>query len=72
MVKAIQELKHENDQLKSKNEIAQAMNENLKTATNELNARLTKFEKMQSQLVADIEKLKANNDETTKVSLGTK
>lgn len=72
IVKAIQDLKKENDQLIAKNEIAQVVNENLKTATNELNARLTKFEKMQIQLVAEIEKLKANNDENTKVSLGTK
>lgn len=72
IVKAIQDLKKENDQLKVINEVAQVVNEKLKTTTVELNARLTKFEKMQSQLVADIEKLKANNDETTKVSLGTK
>jgi hypothetical protein len=72
IVKAIQDLKKENDQLKAKNEIAQVVNENLKTTTAELNDRLTKFEEMQTQLVAEIEKLKANNDETTKVSLGTK
>ncbi len=72
IVKAIQDLKKENDQLKAKNEVAQVVNENLITTTNELNTRLTKFEKMQSQLIAEIEKLKANNDETTKVSLGTK
>ncbi|PIP76729.1 MAG: hypothetical protein COW85_12640 [Ignavibacteria bacterium CG22_combo_CG10-13_8_21_14_all_37_15] len=72
LVNAIQELKHENDQLKVKNEVAQAANENLKTTTVRLNERLTKFEKMQTLLVAEIEKLKANNDETTKVSLGTK
>lgn len=51
MVKAIQDLKKENDVLKD---------------------RLTKFEKMQTLLVAEIEKIKANNYETTKVSLGTK
>ncbi|MDP2303937.1 MAG: tail fiber domain-containing protein [Ignavibacteria bacterium] len=72
IVKAIQDLKKENDQLKAKNEVAQVVNENLKTSTNELNTRLTKFEKMQSQLIAEIEKLKANNDGTTKVSMGTK
>ncbi|NCS90655.1 MAG: hypothetical protein AUJ54_05330 [Ignavibacteria bacterium CG1_02_37_35] len=72
IVKAIQDLKKENDQLKVKNEVAQAANENLKTTTVRLNERLTKFEKMQTLLVAEIEKLKANNDETTKVSLGTK
>ena len=72
IVKAIQDLKTENDQLKAKNEVAQVVNENLKTATDELNARLTKFENMQAQLVAEIEKLKTANDETTKVSLGTK
>ncbi len=72
IVKAIQDLKTENDQLKEKNEVAQVVNENLKTTTDELNERLTKFEKMQAQLVAEIEKLKANNNESTKVSLGEK
>ena len=72
IVKAIQDLKRENDQLKAKNEVAQVVNENLKTTTDDLKERLTKFEKMQTQLVAEIEKLKSNNDETTKVSLGTK
>jgi len=72
IVKAIQDLKKENDELKEKNEVAQVVTENLKTATNALNERLTKFEKMQTQLVAEIEKLKANHNETTQVSLGTK
>ncbi|NCQ19605.1 MAG: hypothetical protein GW805_14925, partial [Ignavibacteria bacterium] len=43
IVKAIQDLKKENDQLKVKNEVAQAANENLKTTTVRLNERLTKF-----------------------------
>jgi hypothetical protein len=51
VVKAIQDLKKENDELKD---------------------RLTKFEKMQTLLVAEIENLRANNNEMTKVSLGTK
>jgi hypothetical protein len=72
IVKAIQDLKKENDQLKVKNEVAQVANENLKITTAELNDRLTKFEKMQTLLIAEIERLKTNNDETTKVSLGTK
>ncbi|MDP3149393.1 MAG: tail fiber domain-containing protein [Ignavibacteria bacterium] len=72
IVKAIQDLKRENDQLKAKNEVAQVVNENLKTTTDDLKERLIKFENMQTQLVAEIEKLKSNNDETTKVSLGTK
>lgn len=49
MVKAIQDLKKENDELK---------------------ARLTKFEQMGNMLTAEIEKLKTNSNETTKVSLG--
>ncbi|MFA5832211.1 MAG: tail fiber domain-containing protein [Bacteroidota bacterium] len=72
IVKAIQDLKKENDVLKSKNEMSQVANENLKTTTDELKNRLTKYEKMQIQLAAEIEKLKANNNETTNVSLGTK
>lgn len=72
IVKAIQDLKKENDQLKVKNEVAQVANENLKITTAELNDRLTKFEKMQTLLVAEIEKLKTNYDEAAKVSLGTK
>lgn len=77
LVKAIQELKEENDLLKAKNEVAQVVNQNLKTTTeklkttsDELKVRLTQFEKMQSILVAEIEKIKANNNETTKVSMG--
>ncbi len=49
IVKAIQDLKEENDELK---------------------ARLIKFEQMQNTLTAEIEKLEANNNENTKVSLG--
>ncbi len=51
IVKAIQDLKKENDDLK---------------------ARLIKFEQMQNTLTAEIEKLVANNNEITKVSLGEK
>jgi len=58
MVKAIQDLKKENDELK--------------TATVELTARLTRFELLQNMLVAEIEKLKTNNNESVKVSLGEK
>ena len=72
MVKAIQDLKLENDALKAKAEITQADNTELKTTTAQLLARLSKFEKMQSQMVSEIEKLKANLSEVSNVSLGTK
>jgi hypothetical protein len=57
MVKAIQDLKNDNDELK--------------TTTVELKVRLTKFEQMHNMLVNEIEKLKTNN-EAVKVSLGEK
>ena len=65
MVKAIQELKKENDEL-------QVANNELKTSNIELASRLNKFEKIQNMLVTEIEKLNKNNDEFTKVSLGEK
>jgi hypothetical protein len=79
MVKAIQDLKKENDELKVANEElkikvenVQVANEELKATTVGLTDRLTKFEQMQNMLVAEIEKLKTNNNETTKVTLGEK
>jgi hypothetical protein len=69
MIKAIQELKKEKDV-----EIAElkTANDELKSTTFELKERLSKFEQMQNMLVAEIEKLKINNNENTKVSLGEK
>lgn len=69
IVKSIQELKREKDE-----EIAKLKKENdeLKAITVELKDRLTKFEQMQNMLVTEIEKLKTNNNEITKVSLGEK
>ena len=58
IVKAIQDLKKENDELKTKNV--------------ELTNKLNKFEQMQNTLVTEMEKLEANNNENTKVSLGEK
>jgi septal ring factor EnvC (AmiA/AmiB activator) len=65
IVKAIQDLKKENDGLKAKNENFQAANDKLMD-------RLSRFEKMQTILVTEIEELRSNNNETTKVSLETK
>jgi hypothetical protein len=56
IVKAIQDLKKENDELKAANA--------------ELTSKLNKFVQMQNTLAAEVEKLKASNNETTKVSLG--
>jgi hypothetical protein len=58
IVKAIQDLKKENDELKSTNV--------------ELTSKLSKFEQTLNLLVAEIERLKTNNNATTKVSLGEK
>ena len=46
--------------------------QDLKKENDELRARLIKFEQMQNTLTAEIEKLVANNNEITKVSLGEK
>ena len=54
MVKAIQDLKKENDELL-------AANDKLKDATVTLTEKLSKFEQIQNMLVAEIEKLKTNN-----------
>ena len=54
MVKAIQELKIENDELRNKND--------------NLEEKLAKFEQMQSYLVDEIEKLKSNEGEVLKTS----
>ena len=77
MVKAIQDLKKENDELKAVNdklknkvENVQVANEELKVTTVELKDRLINFEQMQNMLAAEMEKLKTNNNETTNVSLG--
>jgi len=65
IVKAIQDLKKENDVLKAKNENFQAANDKLMD-------RLSRFEKMQTILVTAIEELRSSNNETIKVSLETK
>lgn len=65
IVKAIQDLKKENDELL-------AANDKLKDATVTLTEKLFKFEHTQNMLVAEIEKLKTNNDYDTNVSLGEK
>jgi hypothetical protein len=44
--------------------------EELKKENDELTNKLTKFEQMKNMLIAEIEKLKTNNNETTKVSIG--
>jgi len=54
MVKAIQELKTENDELKNKND--------------KLEEKLSKFEQTQNYLVSEIEKLKSNEGEILKTS----
>jgi hypothetical protein len=79
MVKAIQELKKANDELRAahgtfENRVRniQFANEELKDTTVELTGRLTKCERTQDMLVAEIERLKANYVETAKVSLGEK
>jgi len=56
IVKAIQDLKKENDELKA--------------TTVELTSKLTKFEQMQNMLSTEIEKLEAINNEISRVSLG--
>jgi len=65
IVKAIQDLKNENDELKLKNKEFQVAN-------NELVSRLSKFEQLQTALVSEIEKLKTNGNKFTTVSLGVK
>lgn len=65
MVKAIQDLKRENDELLS-------ANDKLKDVTVTLAEKLSKFEQTQNMLVAEIEKLKTNNNDNTNVSLGEK
>ena len=65
IVKAIQDLKKENDEL-------QVANNELKTSNIELASRLDKFEKIQNILVTEIEKLSKNDDEIAKVTLGEK
>ena len=56
IVKAIQDLKKENDELKATNE--------------ELTSRLNKYGQVQNVLVSELEKLSSNNANNTKVSLG--
>jgi hypothetical protein len=55
MVKAIQELKLENDELKNKND--------------ELEDRLEKFEQIQSYLLFEIENLKSEKDKVVEASM---
>jgi hypothetical protein len=72
IVKAIQDLKKENDELKANNEKFQVVNDNLQTTTTELIEKLNDFEKIQNLLISEIEKLKNNNKELTQVSLEKK
>jgi len=65
MVKAIQDLKKEN-------EVLNADNNKLITTITELKDKLIKIEQIQNMLATKIEKLNTNRDETAKVSLGEK
>ena len=65
IVKAIQDLKKENNEL-------QVVNNKLKASNTELTSRLNKFEEMQNILAAEIQKIKTNGNESSKVSLGEK
>ena len=58
--------------MKKENDELQLTNNELKKANVELNSRLNKFEQMQNILAAEIEKIKTNSNEKTKVSLGDK
>ena len=58
MVKAIQELKAENDDLKNKNE--------------SLEERLTKYDQIQNTLVKKMEELELKNKDTKEIILGEK
>jgi hypothetical protein len=72
MVKAIQDLKKENDELKSKNANIQVVNEKLQSATVELSQKLNAFEMTQAILISEIEKLKTSKVEFTQLELETK
>lgn len=63
VVKAVQELKIENDVIRSENY-------ELKNENNELKERLTNLEKMQNMLSAEIEKMKLSDEKVKEIKLG--
>ncbi|MCF6269784.1 MAG: tail fiber domain-containing protein [Melioribacteraceae bacterium] len=73
MVKAIQDLKNENDELKTANsKLAVVTSEAIKNINNEnkeLKIKLANYEQIQNMLVVEIEKLKSSNTRITKVNL---
>jgi hypothetical protein len=72
IVKAIQDLKKENDELKAVNDDLIVANDKLCKSNIELIARLTNFEQIQSKIVTQLEELRTNNQLTTKVSMDAK
>lgn len=74
MIKAIQELKLENEELKKENmkfsSITKEGIDELKKENIKLKEKLSKFEQIQEMLASEIASLKLNNNETSKLTLG--
>jgi trimeric autotransporter adhesin len=72
IIKAIQDLKKENDELKAVNQNFQVANNKLQFDTKELKEELNNIKELQNLLLTEIEKIKSNNNEVTQVVVGTK
>ena len=72
IVKAIQDLKKENDELKETNQNFQVVNDKLQSDTKELKAELSSVKELQNLLLTEIEKMKLNNMEVAQVVLEKK
>ena len=72
IVKAVQELKTENDDIKVESEKLKAENVELKNESEEMKQRLLKLEQSQNILVSELEKLKAKKTGIKSVKLAGK
>ncbi|MDP2303939.1 MAG: tail fiber domain-containing protein [Ignavibacteria bacterium] len=72
IVKAIQDLKKENDELKATNQNYQVVNDKLQSDTKELKEELSNVKVLQNILLTAIEKMKLNNTEVAQVVMEKK
>ena len=72
VVKAMQELKTENDELRAESKMLKVESEELKTVNEEMKIRMLKLEQAQNFLAGELRKFKLTGNQTKQVKSGEK